>query len=57
MKVQIEFWLEYRCSNNTLTKDSFINETAMKAELKNLIKLGIKPKIIDLSKQQKLVKN
>lgn len=57
MKVQIQFWLEYRCSNNTLTKDSFINETAMKAELKNLIKLGIKPKIIDLSKQQKLVKN
>lgn len=57
MKVQIRFWLEYRCSNNTLTKDSFINEIAMKAELKNLIKLGIKPKIIDLSKQQTLVKN
>jgi len=48
---EIQFWLEYR-KDKTLTKDSFTDEASMKTALKNLIKSGIKPKIIDLSKQQ-----
>jgi hypothetical protein len=46
---EIKFWLEYR-KGNSYTKDSFTNEASMTAELKKLIKSGIKPKIVDLSK-------
>lgn len=47
---EIQFWLEYR-KDSTLTKDSFTDESSMRTALKKLIKSGIKPKIIDLTKQ------
>lgn len=53
---EIQFWLEYR-KDKTLTKDSFTDEKSMKTALFKLIKSGIKPKIIDLSKQIKLSVN
>ncbi len=48
---EIQFWLEYR-KDKTLTKDSFTDEASMRTALKQLIKSGVIPKIIDLSKQQ-----
>lgn len=48
---EIQFWLEYRSKDSTLTKDSFTDEPSMRTALKKLIKSGIKPKIIDLTKQ------